>query len=69
MAKKLSKEQVLKILNDECKFHGVRGFANMHGFNEGFIFKVRTGERELSERLCTALGIKKLTVYERNNND
>lgn len=62
---KLTKDQVLKILNDECKFHGVRGFANMHGFHETFIFKVRSGEKELSERLCTALKIKKLTTYER----
>lgn len=65
MGKKLTKDQVLKILNDECKFHGVSGFANIHGFHPSFLDKVRKGEREISERLCTALKIKKLTTYER----
>lgn len=60
----LSVETVRAMLKDACDIPGGQSaWADDHGINRSFVANVIAGRREPSEKICEALGLRRVVVY------
>ena len=63
----MTADEVRRELRVAIAYEGIhmKTWAARHGFSIAFVSAVLTGRKGPSERLCEAMGIRKLTTYVR----
>lgn len=63
--KTFNSEQVISALKEACKAEGSqKAWANKHGLSSSFVTDVLQGRRGLTDRVLTALGLRKEEIYK-----